>query len=409
MTLKHAWQAFPLLLVIIAYFALNHLSITGLAPHLSPLTPYVLCAVLTSVSLIFNRSRLALASINICFAYGFIQQGLQQSLAHTNTTLLFLGTSCLYTTHLCLIGCYRERGSVSIWGVCRLSALVSSYGLLWWLHQSTFVDVTYALVQPHLSPLMDDKYWITPLWLINFTVSGILILLLIAWKRSAVEIALLVAWLGGALVFYDFSVTSISTWLFSIVLIACFIALIQIAYGLAFLDALTQQPGRRALYDKMGTLSGQYAIAMLDIDHFKKFNDTYGHETGDQVLKLVAAKIAEVRCGGSAYRYGGEEFTIVFPKKTMDLVEAELNHVRQCIADYPLAIRNNGRSNDKKTGKSQRGAGKGSPQVVHVSISIGLAQRSAPQDTPEAIMKLADQALYSAKKAGRNCVMTFDE
>jgi diguanylate cyclase (GGDEF)-like protein len=66
----------------------------------------------------------------------------------------------------------------------------------------------------------------------------------------------------------------------------------------------------------MMSLGHRFTIAMLDIDHFKRFNDTYGHEVGDQVLKMVAAKLGQVRKGGRAFRYGGEEFALVFPNRS---------------------------------------------------------------------------------------------
>src|SRR5439155_9485473 len=84
------------------------------------------------------------------------------------------------------------------------------------------------------------------------------------------------------------------------------VALLQESHQLAFRDELTGLPGRRALDERLRALRGRYALAMVDVDHFKKFNDTHGHDVGDQVLKLVAGRLAEVGGGGIAYRYGGE-------------------------------------------------------------------------------------------------------
>ena len=84
------------------------------------------------------------------------------------------------------------------------------------------------------------------------------------------------------------------------------------AYQMAFRDELTGLPGRRALNERLQRLGRSYVIAMADVDHFKKFNDTHGHDVGDQVLRLVAAQLRKIGGGGKAYRYGGEEFTLVF-------------------------------------------------------------------------------------------------
>src|SRR6185436_12678910 len=83
-------------------------------------------------------------------------------------------------------------------------------------------------------------------------------------------------------------------------------ALMQESHRLAFRDELTGLPGRRALDARLRSLPGRYTVAMVDVDHFKKFNDTHGHDIGDQVLKLVGARLAEVGGSGKAFRYGGE-------------------------------------------------------------------------------------------------------
>lgn len=82
------------------------------------------------------------------------------------------------------------------------------------------------------------------------------------------------------------------------------------AYQMAFRDELTGLPGRRALNERMQRLGRNYVIAMTDVDHFKKFNDTHGHDVGDQVLRLVASRLSKVTGGGRAHRYGGEEFAL---------------------------------------------------------------------------------------------------
>lgn len=86
---------------------------------------------------------------------------------------------------------------------------------------------------------------------------------------------------------------------------------------MAYQDELTSLPGRRALKEYLLKLGSEYTIAMFDIDHFKKFNDTHGHDVGDQVLRMVASKLATVSGRGKSFRYGGEEFTLVFSEKSL--------------------------------------------------------------------------------------------
>ncbi|AXM97675.1 diguanylate cyclase [Pseudomonas plecoglossicida] len=180
------------------------------------------------------------------------------------------------------------------------------------------------------------------------------------------------------------------------------------AYQMAFRDELTGLPGRRALNERMQRLGRSYVIAMTDVDHFKKFNDTHGHDVGDQVLRLVASRLSKVTGGGRAYRYGGEEFALVFAGKTAEECVPHVEAVREMIANYVMQLRDqNNRPQDDSTGRQRRG-GNGAG-TVSVTISIGVAERQADHRNPEEVLKSADQALYNAKGAGRNCVMVHGQ
>ncbi|AZD38566.1 GGDEF domain protein [Pseudomonas chlororaphis subsp. aurantiaca] len=180
------------------------------------------------------------------------------------------------------------------------------------------------------------------------------------------------------------------------------------AYQMAFRDELTGLPGRRALNERMQRLGRNYVLAMSDVDHFKKFNDTHGHDVGDQVLRLVASKLSKVSGGGRAYRYGGEEFAVVFAGKTLEECMPHLEVIRETIANYNIQLRNQeNRPQDDQQGRQRRGAAVASS--VSVTVSIGVAERQMEHRSPEEVLKSADQALYSAKGAGRNCVMAFGQ
>lgn len=171
------------------------------------------------------------------------------------------------------------------------------------------------------------------------------------------------------------------------------IGLLYGAYRMAFVDALSSLRNRRALDEALDKLSGRYAIAMVDIDHFKSFNDTHGHAAGDVVLREVAARVRR-HAGGAPYRYGGEEFCIVFEDAAVDRADDLLESVRAAIEARAIRIRPIGR--DGKPGK---------PKDVKVTASIGVAERSDKRRTPRDVITAADKALYKAKGAGRNRVM----
>src|SRR5439155_5008307 len=96
------------------------------------------------------------------------------------------------------------------------------------------------------------------------------------------------------------------------------IAIIERSHWIAYHDELTGLPGRRAFNEALAGLGSVYSIAIVDVDHFKKFNDNFGHETGDQVLRKVAALLSRVNGGGTAFRCGGEEFAIIFPDRDVE-------------------------------------------------------------------------------------------
>ena len=156
------------------------------------------------------------------------------------------------------------------------------------------------------------------------------------------------------------------------------LAIIMDSHDMAYRDELTGLPSRRALNQLLLGLGRRYTIAMLDIDHFKKFNDTHGHDIGDEVLRMVAMKIARVGGGGKAYRYGGEEFTVVFPGKSVEQAQPHLEALRASIDEYRMLLRRSPRKGKNKgsTGKQARVArGKNNPrhQALAVTISIGYA------------------------------------
>jgi len=183
------------------------------------------------------------------------------------------------------------------------------------------------------------------------------------------------------------------------------VALVQESHRLAFRDPLTGLPGRRALEERLRSLDGRYVVSMIDVDHFKQFNDTHGHDIGDQVLKLVGARLAEVGGGGVAFRYGGEEFSVLFPGSTLDDALPHLEALRASIEGYRMAVRAPDRPKSGKEGAKRRGEGQ-SEQQLSVTVSIGACGPGKRLHTPIQVIRAADEALYRAKQGGRNRLST---
>jgi diguanylate cyclase (GGDEF)-like protein len=187
------------------------------------------------------------------------------------------------------------------------------------------------------------------------------------------------------------------------------VSLLEESHRLAFRDPLTGLPGRRALEERLRSLGGRFAIAMVDVDHFKKCNDTHGHDIGDQVLKLVGARLEEVGGGGVAFRYGGEEFSVLFPGEDLEEALPHLEAIRGSIEGYRMAVRGGDRPKSVEEGAKRRAhqSPPGAPENhLSVTVSIGACGPSEALRSPAQVIKAADQALYRAKQAGRNRVST---
>jgi diguanylate cyclase (GGDEF)-like protein len=338
----------------------------------------------------FNRSRIAI----LCLLWGLYLISEHSTftwskwLVGNSQWLLLCGASLLL-----LLAFMKDRAIFSVHTLTRVVLIVFCGGITFaWLKVSgSFIE---------LFPNTETWKQITPYIPIFFPLRVIGIVLL--WRSlrnhdltQTILLVTFVVWYLNQLHVITLPWSVIAVAMSSIYLLA----VSTDSYYLAYRDDLTSLPTRRALNQLALSLGRKYTVAMLDIDHFKKFNDTYGHDIGDQVLKLVAAKMAGVKGGGKIYRYGGEEFTVVFPRKSIEQAIPELDALRESIATYDMVIRN-----PKRTDKNSRKSKKPSDyKTVNVTVSIGVAQRE-PKQTFDQALKNADLALYRAKKNGRNNV-----
>ena len=180
------------------------------------------------------------------------------------------------------------------------------------------------------------------------------------------------------------------------------VGLLESMVTLAYRDGLTGLPGRRGLNEVLRQLGRRYAIAMLDVDHFKRFNDRFGHRTGDDVLKMIAARMLRIP-GGRAFRYGGEEFAVVFSGRSAPKAFERMEDFREALSQTPFVIRRRPRTSKKAhrcktTGVSSR-------QQVRITVSVGVATPTAGRKKALDVMSAADKALYQAKRSGRNRVV----
>ncbi len=174
-------------------------------------------------------------------------------------------------------------------------------------------------------------------------------------------------------------------------------SLLQISHRMAFLDELTNIPGRRALTNAMRQYDRHpYTLSIMDIDFFKRLNDSYGHEVGDQGLRMISARLVQYAKTNHLYRYGGEEFVLLFPNKRLEEVLDEIEETRALISNSDFFLRSRARCNNAQENEKF-------PYLasIKITLSAGVAEKTGSQSS-DFVLNTADKALYKAKKTGRN-------
>jgi diguanylate cyclase (GGDEF)-like protein len=362
--------------------------------------PPLLILLAGTLAVAFNRGRALFATA--CLAAVFVAYrlvvvgGLEGFAART----VYASVCILAPLDLLVLTVLRERGIFNHYGIRRGGTIALQILLTIWVVNEEMAAVTefayLPLFQTAALPGSPIPQLGQLLLLVGVALGGVMAIV----KRSAVD-----AGMAGAIASLGVACDSVANpHAFQIMLGAAAmimtIAIVQATYRMAFRDELTGLPSRRAFNERLLALGHRYSIAFVDVDHFKRVNDAHGHDLGDQVLKLVAAILERVGGGGRAYRYGGEEFTVVFPGKALGDAVPHLEALRREVEAYRMTIR----APDRPRERDGR-ARKPSDQQAHtlsVTVSIGVAERNERNGTTDAVLQAADKALYRAKNKGRN-------
>ncbi|MDC0362354.1 GGDEF domain-containing protein [Halioglobus sp.] len=387
-----------------AYFGRGHISALGddLRIILDSL-PYLLCLIVVLMSLQFQRGRLLLAAVSVAAFYWVVQSYLQTSLnRNTDALRAYLALSFALPVMALYLLLLPERG---IWN---LQGLITSLGFI--LLGSACIELgpwVLGIKDTAISytPSSNDVYMLSKSASILAGFTALVGVALLCSRNEEVEAALLGAILPAYVALAFLHVEYISVSMCIAASLSLIWGLLRSSYSMAYRDELTGLPGRRALNERLKMLGKSYSIAMIDVDRFKRFNDTYGHEVGDEVLKLVASRVRSIKGGGTAYRYGGEEFCVVFPRKDIEATLEPIEKIRDGIASYNMSIRNRSKRPARmKEGSRLRGATRLGSDQVSITISAGVAARSPEHPDPDSVLCEADKMLYKAKRRGRNRV-----
>lgn len=374
-----------------------------LADALTAASAYLIVAAFGAAALLasrFRRTRVVLALLALALAYPVLSA--PGAAAADGGALRVQVVAVLLPLNLAALALLGDRGAFTPAGLARLFAIVAQAALVLALERTAPAE-TAAFLARELVPAAYVGW--TALSQPAGLASGVALAVLIVavafrpdavrrgllWATAAAVLAAETAAGGGAPIVYFVGAAILLT-----------VAVVESSYALAYRDGLTGLPTRRAFNEELLRLGARYAIAMVDVDRFKGINDRYGHDVGDQVLRMIATRLARVSGGGKAFRYGGEEFAVVFPGRRLDDVVAHLERVRATVEDAGFTVRAPDRPRRKpKKPKPARGK----RTVLKITVSIGAAERTDRLTEPDEVVRAADQALYRAKDGGRNRVV----
>jgi len=391
---------FPGSLVLLAAVAFRHwMASPETFSAFLRIFPYAVFGVGLFLGWRFHRDRLILALVilaladqaMICCTGGPGNWGGSRLVFHTIALLLPL--------NLALLSLMSDRGLLRSRGVLRWGLILFQASFVAWVYRYPRSPVGAALHQLLAKRASSDWTPMGQMALLAFAISFFVVLIRFLLRPHVLEGGFFWALLAAYLGLHGGKGGSVSTFYFSTAGLILIFSLIETSYHLAYRDELTGLLGRRALSEALLQVSDRYTVAMVDIDEFKKVNDRYGHQVGDQVLRMVATKLATISGGGRGYRYGGEEFAVLFPGKSMKEVIPALESLRKAIEASSFSLR--GRHRPRK--RPEKPSPSRTPlKSIPITVSIGIAERKDAHTTPEEVIRAADQALYRAKAGGRN-------
>jgi len=363
--------------------------------------PLILLGIAIILSWKFNRQQCFYLLLMIfLYSITFILLNSQiQAFEITKKTFILAACAIFIPLNFLIFEVWKAPKSISLAKLGHILLIVIEILASYWVlenAQNAFTPFIYIAFLPPIVPASDH---IPHIALLLFTAAFMLQIIKIGLFRDAVDSAMIISIVALFTDIYLSNSPSIHFLTINAIAVMICIAIIQESFNMAFVDPLTRLPSRRAMNEEIKKLGRTYVIAMLDIDHFKKINDTYGHDVGDQVLRKLAKHLQRITGGGHVSRYGGEEFSVIFTGKSVAEASYHLEILRENIARSGFLVRNKNRPKKIPKNKTRKEVAN---TEIKVTVSIGVAERNRMNRKTEEVQKAADIALYKAKKNGRN-------
>ncbi len=408
--LSRKWAALipPLILLCAIHILLiaGEMSLGWLRQSLWQYIPYIICGLVVIFAAFFGPSRLLFISLLWIVIIYFIQSALIGDKDAARADILIVLSSVYAAPFAALFYHIPERGFFSINTLINALVVISVGVVMFLLGAGAAKNAAGIAGSPLLLPV-SSWFRMSRLGALNMAVC--IPFLLIRRKHESPMTGPIIViglfFVAGALNYrsslWSDEVETSAFLIFGSGAQVCVLwGLLESLWRNAYTDELTGLPGRHSLRNHFSNVGIPYAIALADIDCFKKINDKHGHDVGDQALRFTASKLSKASAG-TVYRYGGEEFVIVYEQIAKEEAAAAGEELRLAVASRQFALR--GRDRPRKKPSTRR-TNRKNKAGIKITVSIGIAYNDDPEVPPYEIMEKADKAMYAAKRAGRNRV-----
>lgn len=315
-------------------------------------------------------------------------------------SVFFSAAALLLPLNLMAFSLIKEETMTTWRSILPASLLLLQPSLVFWLSQPGQDSLAQSLQQP-LLPIVSAGWMPIPqLALLAYFGALLLIGVRFILRRHLLDNGTVWTLIASFVAFQGVQHSWSPTSFFSTAGLILFMTLVQAFHRQTYCDDLTGVPGKLAYDEAVAGLGKQYVLAVVGIDQLKHYGNQRGKSVSDQVLRVVAMKIAASAGAGKVYRLAGEEFVILFSRKTATATLVDLGAVRKSVEETDLWVtrRNRVREGGGVTGE------KSSDERLPVTVSIGLAEAGDAKSSLALVTKAAYRALYEAKGDGGNRV-----
>jgi diguanylate cyclase (GGDEF)-like protein len=317
--------------------------------------------------------------------------------AESSGYVIFSAVALLVPLNLMAFSIIKEEAIATWRGILHLVLVVIQPPLVFWLSQPGQAGIAQSLQQP-LLPIAKLGWTTLPqAALLAYAGAVLLIGIRFILKRNPLDSGTLWALIASFVAFQGFHHGWSPTNFLSAAGLILFVTLVQASHQQTYRDDLTGVPGRLAYDEAVAGLGKKYVLAVVGIDQLKQYGNQHGKPVSEQVLCLLAPKIMAAAGAGKVYRLAGEEFTLLFPRKTATETLVDLGAIRRAVEDSALYLRGRDRVREG-------GGARSSDEALPATASIGLAEAGDARSSLALVTKAAYRALYEAKGEGGNRV-----